>query len=65
MRHRSAIPITIRQLEAVIRISESLAKMELSPFAVERHVEEALRLFHVSTLEAASSGNLAGICLHF
>ena len=40
---RIAIPITVRQLEAVIRISESLAKMELQPFAVDRHVEEALR----------------------
>jgi DNA replication licensing factor MCM5 len=57
---KSAIPITVRQLEAIIRISEALAKMELSPFATERHVEEAARLFHVSTLEAAKSGSLAG-----
>ena len=57
---RLAIPITVRQLEAVIRISESLAKMELQPFAVERHVEEALRLFQVSTLAAASTGSLSG-----
>lgn len=42
---KSSIPITIRQLEAVVRMSESLAKMELLPFAVERHVEEAIRLF--------------------
>ena len=33
---RIAIPITVRQLEAVIRISESLAKMELQSFAVDR-----------------------------
>ncbi|VDK78082.1 unnamed protein product [Litomosoides sigmodontis] len=58
---RSAIPITVRQLEAIIRISESLAKMELLPFAAERHVDEALRLFRVSTIEAAASGNLIGI----
>uniref|UniRef100_A0A915PJE3 DNA replication licensing factor MCM5 n=1 Tax=Setaria digitata TaxID=48799 RepID=A0A915PJE3_9BILA len=58
---RSVIPITVRQLEAVIRISESLAKMELLPFATERHVDEALRLFRVSTIEAAASGNLIGI----
>lgn len=57
---RSAIPITVRQLEAVIRISESLAKMQLLPFATDRHVQEALRLFHVSTLDAAMSGGLAG-----
>jgi DNA replication licensing factor MCM5 len=28
----NAIPITVRQLEAIVRISESLAKMTLSPF---------------------------------
>lgn len=27
----SVIPITVRQLEAIIRISESLARMQLSP----------------------------------
>ncbi|KRT79636.1 hypothetical protein AMK59_8528 [Oryctes borbonicus] len=57
---RNSIPITVRQLEAVIRISESLAKMQLSPFATESQVDEALRLFQVSTLDAAMSGNLAG-----
>ncbi|GLV39625.1 Minichromosome maintenance 5 [Carabus blaptoides fortunei] len=57
---KSAIPITVRQLEAVIRISESLAKMQLLPFATEVHVNEALRLFQVSTLDAAMSGSLAG-----
>ena len=49
-----------RQLEAIIRISESLAKMKLKPFATETDVDEALRLFQVSTLDAALSGNLAG-----
>lgn len=48
------------QLEAIIRISESLAKMRLAAFATETDVEEALRLFHVSTLEAAMSGSLEG-----
>lgn len=57
---RISIPITVRQLEAVIRISESLAKMTLQPFATQIHVNEALRLFHVSTMEAALSGSLAG-----
>ncbi|XP_033227260.1 DNA replication licensing factor Mcm5 [Belonocnema kinseyi] len=57
---RISIPITVRQLEAVIRISESLAKMRLEPFATEIHVNEALRLFQVSTLDAAMSGSLAG-----
>ncbi|XP_059702290.1 DNA replication licensing factor MCM5 [Haemorhous mexicanus] len=57
---RSSIPITVRQLEAIVRIAESLAKMRLQPFATETDVEEALRLFHVSTLDAAMSGNLSG-----
>lgn len=54
--HRSSS----RQLEAMVRISESLAKMRLAPFANEADVDEALRLFHVSTLSSAGSGNLAG-----
>ncbi|CAG9860618.1 unnamed protein product [Phyllotreta striolata] len=58
---KHSIPITVRQLEAVIRISESLAKMQLQPFASEAHIEEALRLFQVSTLDAARSGSLAGV----
>ena len=58
---RSAIPITVRQLEAIVRISESLAKMSLLPFATDTHVDEALRLFQVSTLEASSSGTLSGV----
>ncbi|XP_057276607.1 DNA replication licensing factor MCM5 [Pezoporus wallicus] len=57
---RSSIPITVRQLEAIVRIAESLAKMKLQPFATETDVEEALRLFQVSTLDAAMSGSLSG-----
>ncbi|KAK6942251.1 MCM, AAA-lid domain [Dillenia turbinata] len=38
----AAIPITVRQLEAIIRLSEALAKMRL--------------LFNVSTMDAARSG---------
>ncbi|XBW34854.1 hypothetical protein QEN19_000421 [Hanseniaspora menglaensis] len=51
---KSTIPITIRQLEAIIRISESLAKMQLNPVATEEHVAEAIRLFQASTMDAAS-----------
>lgn len=59
---RSSIPITVRQLEAIIRISESLAKMTLSPVATEQHVDEALRLFRVSTFQAVMAGhNLEGM----
>jgi len=34
--------------------------MQLLPFATEAHVEEAIRLFKVSTLAAATSGDLSG-----
>merc|ERR1711973_667227 len=57
---RLSIPITVRQLEAIVRISESLAKMELKPFATDAHVDEAIRIFQVSTLSAAQSGDLSG-----
>lgn len=49
------VPITVRQLEALIRISESLAKMRLSAEATVSDVEEAIRLFRVSTLAASES----------
>jgi len=53
-RESKSIPITVRQLEAIIRISESLAKMELREDVDIGHVEEALRLFTVSTLDSAN-----------
>jgi DNA replication licensing factor MCM5 len=52
----NGIPITVRQLEAIIRISESIAKMHLESTVHTKHVEEAHRLFKISTLNAASSG---------
>lgn len=54
--HGGRIPITVRQLEAIIRMSESLAKMQLKDVVEREHVEEAHRIFKVSTLQAASSG---------
>lgn len=57
---RSSIPITVRQLEAIIRITESLAKMTLSPIATEDHVDEAIRLFLASTMDAVSQGEGQG-----
>lgn len=51
-----AVPITVRQLEAITRVSESLAKMCLQEKVSEEHVQEALRLFEVSTIDAARSG---------
>jgi DNA replication licensing factor MCM5 len=58
----SAIPITVRQLEAIIRISESLARMEMSHIANVNHVNEAIRLFKVSTFQAATTttGDVSG-----
>lgn len=56
MNERSSIPITVRQLEAIIRITESLAKLRLSPVATEEHVEEAIRLFTASTMDAVDQG---------
>lgn len=52
---RSSIPITVRQLESLVRIAESLAKLTLSPIANESHVDEAIRLFLGSTMEAVLS----------
>ena len=56
----SIIFLFTRQLEAIIRIAESQAKMRLAAFATDADVDEALRLFQVSTLDAATSGTLAG-----
>ncbi|KAF2725150.1 putative cell division control protein nda4 [Polychaeton citri CBS 116435] len=52
---RSSIPITVRQLESLIRISEALAKLELQPIATDKHVDEAIRLFLGSTMDAVMS----------
>ncbi|KAK0626621.1 MCM2/3/5 family-domain-containing protein [Immersiella caudata] len=57
---RSSIPITVRQLEAIVRITESLAKLSLSPIATEKHVDEAIRLFLCSTMDAVNQGGAQG-----
>ncbi|KIE00550.1 DNA replication licensing factor mcm5, partial [Metarhizium majus ARSEF 297] len=57
---RSSIPITVRQLEAIVRITESLAKLTLSPMATEEHVDEAIRLFLCSTMDAVNQGSNQG-----
>ena len=72
-----AVPITVRQLEAVVRISESLARMQLQISVQQAHVAQALDLFKASTMDAVRSGatdtmvsgavaasptGLAGIC---
>jgi len=58
---KKTIPITVRQLEALVRIAESLAKMQLAPFTTDEHINEAIRLFHASTLTSAESGQLMGV----
>eukprot|EP01056_Protomagalhaensia_sp_Gyna25_P005769 Protomagalhaensia_sp_Gyna_25__5768@NODE_839_length_2526_cov_6_081222_g661_i0_p1_GENE_NODE_839_length_2526_cov_6_081222_g661_i0NODE_839_length_2526_cov_6_081222_g661_i0_p1_ORF_typecomplete_len802_score160_18MCM/PF00493_23/5_6e94MCM_lid/PF17855_1/2_1e29MCM_OB/PF17207_3/2_4e26Mg_chelatase/PF01078_21/1_4e06Sigma54_activat/PF00158_26/0_0021MCM_N/PF14551_6/7_2MCM_N/PF14551_6/4_2AAA_5/PF07728_14/0_0087AAA_3/PF07726_11/0_017AAA_2/PF07724_14/0_016RuvB_N/PF05496_12/0_02Sigma54_activ_2/PF14532_6/0_051DUF39 len=52
---KNQIPITVRQLESLARLAESFAKMSLSPQATMGHVEEAIRLFKVSTVATAQS----------
>lgn len=49
---QATIPITVRQLEALIRVSESLAKMRLEDDVQGQDIQEALRLFKVSTMAA-------------
>lgn len=52
---QAAIPITVRQLEALVRVSESLAKMRLDSRVQSEDIAEALRLFKVSTMTASST----------
>ena len=58
---RSSIPITVRQLEAIIRISEALAKVTLAKHVAEHHVDEAIRLFKFSTMDAVQAGSIEGM----
>ncbi len=51
------IPVTVRQLEALVRISEALAKMELNSIVTVNHVEEAIRIFQLSTMNAVAQGH--------
>jgi DNA replication licensing factor MCM5 len=57
---KSPIPITVRQLEAIIRMSEAFAKMEMREDVTESHVKEALELFTSSTLDSANKDRGAG-----
>lgn len=51
-----AVPITVRQLEAIIRLSESLARMQLQPVASPEHVRSAVELFTAATMHAVRAG---------
>jgi len=57
----TGIPITVRQLEAIIRLSEAIAKIHLSTVVRPAHVDEAHRIFKVSTLHAVQSGMTSSI----
>ena len=57
----SPYPPPNSQLEAIIRISESLAKIVLSPTVQEHHVTEAIRLFKTSTMDAVSASGAEGL----
>ena len=56
----SKVPITVRQLEALVRVTEAVAKASLSRDAGPEHAKEALALFKKSTLAAAQKGNGVG-----
>lgn len=48
--------MTVRQLEALIRISESFARMSLAAEADDGHVAAAFDLFTKSTINAMNAG---------
>lgn len=52
---RDQIPITVRQLESLVRLAEAFARMSLSPLASTAHVEEAIRIFKISTVATSQS----------
>lgn len=52
---------SFRQLEAITRISEAVAKISLSPVVLPHHVEESMRLFKFSTMDAVSAGSVDGL----
>lgn len=55
---KNAIPITVRQLEAVVRLSEALAKMKLRSEVTGDDVDEAHYLFEISTMKAIEGKEL-------
>ena len=54
------IPITVMQLEALVRLSESLSKMRLEEDVQTQDIAGALRLFKVSTM-AANAADKGGV----
>lgn len=56
-----AVPMTIRQLEALIRISEAFAKMQLKSTVSISDVKRSVRLFKASTMDAVRAGLTEGV----
>lgn len=52
--NRKTITATPRQLESMIRIAESVAKMRLSETVEKRDVDEAVRLIKVAMQQSAT-----------
>ncbi|EGR31798.1 mcm2-3-5 family protein, putative [Ichthyophthirius multifiliis] len=57
---KNHIPITVRQLEAIIRLSEAIAKIQLSEDVNEDHINKAHELFQYSTMNAIQNGRELG-----
>lgn len=57
------IPITVRQLQAVIRLSEAIARMRLRNDVGIEEVEEAHYLFEVSTMKIIEGSREFGLNL--
>jgi DNA replication licensing factor MCM5 len=55
-KHCNSLLITVRQLEALLRISEAIARMTLSHEVTEVHVEQAIQVYNVSMTQAKSTG---------
>ena len=63
IRGKKTITATPRQLESLIRISESLARMKHSKYVTTSDVDEAIRLHKVATLTAATDPRTGAIDL--
>lgn len=53
--------MTVRQLEALIRISESFARMSFAGEADDGHVAAAFDLFTKSTINAMNAGLISNV----